>query len=130
MRAAEFLPVNMKLKSLAGGRTLQMTARTFSNLLSLARLEGWRPARLPEKWPTPSSDTEFILQELSEIHDGLVSKADARGLSEALSRVAKNAGGTLGAELSLAITDFNTLLGRSGFLVMEKESGDTVMFTR
>lgn len=130
MNAAAGPTMSINLKSLTGGRTYQMTGRMFAKLLSLARLEGWRPERLPPNWASSSSDTEIILQEMQEFGEGLVSKVDARGLSEALSRVAKNGGAALGPELCLAILDFNNLFGGSGFIVTEAESGDTVFFKR
>jgi hypothetical protein len=107
-----------------------MTAKMFSKLLYLARLQGWRPERLPEGWPNSSWHTEVILQETGKYREGLVSKIDARGLSEALNKLATIEGTAVEPELYLAISEFINLLGKSAFLATEKSTGDTVMFAR
>ena len=68
---------------------MQMSAKTFSELLSLARSEGWNPRGFPEDWCSTSADTEVIVRKLDAHCDGLVSDADAHGLSEALEKAFK-----------------------------------------
>jgi hypothetical protein len=120
----------MKLTSLSGGETVRMTAKVFSKLLYLARLQGWKAERLPEGWPDSSWHTELVLKETSGYREGLVSKIDATGLREALTRVATIEGRAVDPELHLAISQFIEILGKSAFLATEQSTGDTVMFTR
>jgi len=120
----------MTLTSLAGGATVRMTAKVFTKLLYLARLQGWRPERLPEGWPNSSWQTEIILQETDQYREGLVSKVDANGLSEALTKLASVEGTEVEFELRTAMYQFVDILGRSAFLATEQSTGDTVMFAR
>jgi hypothetical protein len=71
-----------------------------------------------------------MLQEVDPHTRGLVSRLEAEGFTEALTRVAKSGGATLGADLYLVILDVIRLFGRSGFTVTELASGDTVIFRR
>jgi hypothetical protein len=102
----------------------------FSEMLALARAEGWTPERLPENWPSTSSDTELILREIDRHSEGLVSKADARGLKDALRKALKRGAAVIGPEMCLAILDFNNVLEEGGFMVTEMDTGDTVFFER
>lgn len=127
---ADCVVMTMRLTSLASKQTVQMTAKTFTKLLYMARLQGWKPERLPENWPSTSWNTEVILRETDLYRQGLVSKVDARGLGDALQRLAEIEGVAADPELHQGILQFNTVLGSSAFLATERTSGDTVMFTR
>lgn len=122
--------MGMQLTSLAGKESVRMTAKTFSKLLYLARLQGWKPERLPVDWPSTSWNTEIVLQETCDYRKGLVSKYDARGLTEALNKLMTIEGTAVDPELYCAISRFVEVLGQSAFLATEKETGDTVLFTR
>jgi hypothetical protein len=85
---------------------------------------------MPENWPSTSWNTEIIVQDTGEYRDGLVSKVDARGLSEALSRVMRNEGAALGVEVYSAMSKFIIFLGESAFLATEQVTGRVAMFAR
>jgi hypothetical protein len=122
--------LEMTLTSLAGGGTVRMTAKVFTKLLYLARSQGWGLERLPEGWPNSSWETEIILQETDPYRETLVSKVDAHGLSEALTKLATMEGAALDFELRTAMYQFIHILGRSAFLATEQGKGDMVMFAR
>ena len=121
----------MKLTSLhAGMVSVRMNAKVFTRCLYLARRNGWRPQRPLEAWPCQSWNTEVVMQQTSQYRESLVSSIDARGMKEALERVADLEGSAADPELHLAIAQFIELLGNSAFLATEQTTGDTVMFAR
>ena len=107
-----------------------MSGRMFSAMLSLARSEGWEPEELPENWPNASADTELLLREIDSHSRGLITRADAGGLSDALRKALKKGAAAIGPEMCLAILDFNNVLEQGGFTVTEMNTGDTVFFRR
>jgi len=109
----------MVLTSLASKQTVRLTPRTFGKLLYMARLQGWKPERLPENWPSTSWDTEVVLPDLGPYRQGLVSKNDARGLAGALNKLVTLEGVTLNRDLHSAATQFIAILGKSAFTVKE-----------
>jgi hypothetical protein len=96
----------------------------------LARRQGWKPNRLPDDWPRSTWNTEVVLQETAPYREGLVSKCDARGLTDALNKLAEIEGIAADPELHSAINQVITVLGKSAFLATEQKTGDTVLFTR
>jgi hypothetical protein len=120
----------LKLESVASKQSVRMRAKTFCKLLYLARKQGWNPDRLPSDWPRSNWNTEVILQETEPYRDGLVSKCDARGLTDALTKLVAIEGIAVDPELHAAITQVITVLGKSAFLATEQKTGDTVLFAR
>jgi len=109
----------MVLTSLASKQAVRLSPKLFAKLLYMARLQGWKPERMPENWPLTSWDTAVVLPDLGPYRQGLVSKNDARGLAGALNKLVAIEGATFQKELYSAATQIITLLGRSAFTVSE-----------
>ena len=109
---------------------MRMSAALFSKMLYFARLHGWQPERMPVDWPSTSWNTEIILRETTDYRKGLVSRVDARGLHDALSRVASVEGTCIEPSVYLAISQFLEHFGESAFLATEQSTEDTMMFVR
>ena len=130
MNLATVAAMSIKLTASDGGLAIHMPAKTFADLLALARSEGWSPERLPGDWPDVSADTEVLVREIDEHSQGLVSRADAHGLTEALVLALKKGPGVIGPEMCMAILDFKNVIKERGFTVTKLQTGDTVFFHR
>ena len=78
--------MTLEIVSESSGRSYHIRPRDLGKLLHLARLEGWKPERVPSEWPSDSWETEIILPHLGPYMPGRVSRADAVGLRIALTR--------------------------------------------
>jgi hypothetical protein len=122
--------VSVKFIASESGLAMQMPAKTFTELLALARSEGWDSQGFPEDWCGTSADTEVIVRKMDARCEGLVSDADARGLSEALGRVLVKGFSELSPHTLVTILDFNNVLKGKGFTVTKVENGETAFFHR
>jgi hypothetical protein len=78
--------MTFELVSVVDGRICHINPKELGKLLHMARLNGWKPERVPNEWPSDSWETEIILPHLGPYMPGRISRADAEGLRIALTR--------------------------------------------
>lgn len=122
--------MSIKLTRSDGALAVYTSAKTFCDILVLARSKGWKPEGFPKGWPHDSSGTELLVREIDGHSGGAVSNSNARGLIEALSRVSERKARARGPDLCMAILDFSILFRSYGFTVTREVSGATGMNTR
>ena len=116
--------MTIELLSEINGRSYRMTPKNFGKLLHMARLEGWQPERVSSEWPCETWETEIILPHLGPYMLGRVSRADAEGLKQALTRALATGVVAIDGTVQFAASTLLQVARAGAFRVRLRASGE------
>jgi hypothetical protein len=117
----------VELVSDVGGRVSKINRKALAKLLHMAWLHGWRPERVPHKWPSDSWETKIIVPHLEPYLPGSVSRSDAVELRKALTRAMATGDVAADGTVPFASMTLLQVAREGGFKVQENfvEFGET-----
>ena len=94
--------MKIELISLGTGRRIRMESKTLCKILHLVGFHGWQPERIEGPPPSASWETRLIVPHINPYLSGVVSNADAAGLSAGLQNMIASEGLGLSPEIHYA----------------------------
>jgi len=94
--------VKIELISLGSGRRMRIDSKALCKILHLVGFHGWQPERLSGPAPSASWETQIIVPHINPYLSGVVTEADAAGLSAGLQNMVAAEGLGLSPEMHYA----------------------------
>jgi hypothetical protein len=94
--------VKIELISLGTARRMRIESKTLCKILHLVGFHGWQPERLSSPAPSATWETQIIVPHINPYLSGVVSEADAAGLSAGLQNMIAAEGLGLAPEIHYA----------------------------
>lgn len=94
--------MKIELISLGSGRRMRIDAKILCKILHLVGFHGWHPERIEGPAPSASWETQLIVPHINPYLSGVVSEADAAGLSIGLQNMIAAEGLGLSPEIHYA----------------------------